>query len=119
MNTIPVQIVGVTGYSGGELYRLLLAHPKVEVRSITAKSKVAEPVWKFFPNLRGISDQQVEPTDEASPEGIESVFIATPTGVAMDLGGKYLSKNIKVIDISGDHRLKNPEELISQHRLQK
>lgn len=107
MIQVQAQIIGVTGYTGGELYRLLLGHPHVKVVSITAKSKVAEPISKFFPNLRGVSEQIVEPTDSASMEGVEVVFLSTPHGVAMDLAGEYLRRGIKVIDISGDHRLRD------------
>jgi len=115
---IPVQIVGVTGYTGGELYRLLLAHPHVDVVRITARSKVAEPISKFFPNLRGVSDQRVEPTESASTTGIEAVFLSTPHGVAMDLAEAYLAQNVKVIDISGDHRLRDPEQFHAWYGLE-
>ena len=110
MSKIRVQIVGVTGYTGGELYRLLLGHPEVEVVSLTAKIDRAEPISNYFPNFRGIREQEVVPVEEASLDGIDAVFLCTPHGVAMNLAGEYLKQGIKVIDISGDHRLHDPEE---------
>lgn len=118
MSRIAAQIVGVTGYTGGELYRLLLGHPQVDVVSITAKSKVSEPISKFFPNFQGISDMKVEPTEEASLEGLDVVFLSTPHGVAMDLAEKYLNQGIKVIDISGDHRLRDPKVFQAWYRME-
>jgi N-acetyl-gamma-glutamyl-phosphate reductase len=110
MKRIPVSIIGVTGYTGGELYRLLLSHPGVEVVEIAAKSKVAEPISAFFPNLKGVSEQTIVPIEETSRSGIEAVFLSTPHGAAMDLAGDYLDHGIKVIDISGDHRLRDAAE---------
>lgn len=109
MNRIEVQIVGVTGYAGGELYRLLLGHPRVEVKSLSAKIDRAQPVSSFFPNLQGVSEQVVVPVEDSAPEGAEAVFLCTPHGVAMALAGAYLERGIKVIDFSGDHRLKDPK----------
>jgi len=110
LDQIQVQIVGVTGYTGGELYRLLLAHPEAHIKSLTAKIERSEPLSKYFPNLQGIAEQEVVPVEDASLDGIDVVFLCTPHGVAMDLAGEYLRRGAKVIDISGDHRLKSPEE---------
>ena len=114
MNPVQAQIIGVTGYAGGELYRLLLAHPRVEIKSLAAKIEFSAPISEFFPNLcpsnSTVPDKMVVPVEESSPDGIDVVFLCTPHGVAMDLVGEYLRQSSKVIDLSGDYRLTPPHD---------
>lgn len=110
MDKAKVQIIGATGYAGGELYRLLLGHPGVDIVSLAAIIDKPAPISSFFPNLQGVSDQEVVLPDDAPKDGFDVVFLCTPHGVAMDLAEGYLKKNIKVIDISGDFRLNDPDE---------
>ncbi|NUN98416.1 MAG: N-acetyl-gamma-glutamyl-phosphate reductase [Candidatus Omnitrophica bacterium] len=103
-----IKVIGVAGYSGSELARLLLAHPHVEsLQLIDRKAEEPIPIWKYRPNLRGTTEQMVVGKDDGSPA--EVVFFATPDGVAMEHARSYLDRGIRVIDFSGDTRLRSPE----------
>lgn len=103
-----VKVIGVAGYSGSELVRLLISHPKVEsILPIDRKAEEPTPIWKYRPNLRGTTDQMVVGKDDGSPADV--VFFATPDGVTMNHAHEHLARGAKVIDFSGDARLRNPE----------
>ncbi|QAY67794.1 N-acetyl-gamma-glutamyl-phosphate reductase [Paenibacillus protaetiae] len=106
---IKAAIVGSTGYGGVELYRLLASHPYVEVTSVTSSSSPGSLFSEGYPHL---TDIHQEPLDEVNPELLKSkadvVFLATPAGVATKLAPQLLETGLKVIDLSGDFRLKSP-----------
>jgi N-acetyl-gamma-glutamyl-phosphate reductase len=106
---IRVAIVGATGYGGVELIRLLQAHPWVEVTSVISSSSPGTDIAEGFPHLTGIMTgtlDAVEPDLIASKADV--VFLATPAGVASELAPRLLEVGLKVIDISGDYRIKIP-----------
>lgn len=103
-----ITLIGVTGYSGGELLRLLLGHPRIERLTLAGRSvEKPTPIGDLYPYLRGISNLTVtaEPPPDDKPE---LVFFVTPDGVAMQGAPEYLRRGVKVIDFSGDSRLKTP-----------
>jgi N-acetyl-gamma-glutamyl-phosphate reductase len=103
-----IKVVGVAGYSGSELARLLVAHPHVDsLLLIDRKTEAPRPLHELRPNLRGTTDQRVVGADDGSPADL--IFFATPDGVAMELAQKYLDQGTKVIDFSGDTRLRSAE----------
>jgi N-acetyl-gamma-glutamyl-phosphate reductase len=109
MPKIPVQIVGATGYAGGDLLRLLLRHPHVEIASLTAADVDAPTeVGRVWPDLWGLCDVLIQPATGAIPPNVDLAFLATPDKVAMKLAPAYLEKGIKVIDFAGDFRFKDP-----------
>jgi N-acetyl-gamma-glutamyl-phosphate reductase len=99
------QIVGATGYGGLGMIELLLAHPKIRVTSLLAKTDTGQPISTLFPHLRGFCDVRVE---EAVADRVggdaDLVVFATPDGVAMEHAAKLRSAGIAVIDYSGDFR---------------
>ncbi|MCD1260818.1 N-acetyl-gamma-glutamyl-phosphate reductase [Paenibacillus athensensis] len=101
-------IVGATGYGGAELIRLLQAHPHVKITSVISTSNAGAPIADGFPHLNQI---MVDLLDELNVELIagkaDLVFLATPAGVSADLSPKLLAAGLKVIDVSGDFRLKS------------
>ncbi len=105
-----VGIVGGSGYVGGELLRLLLRHPRVEVTTITSRKYVGEFVFGVHPNLRGATSLKfVEQNLSSVTDECDLVFTATPHGASVRLIPKLLEAGLKVIDLSADFRLKNPE----------
>ena len=107
---VKVAIVGATGYTGGELVRLLVQHPNAQVVALLRlSSEEALPLHKAHPHLRGLTELDCVPYDEPLLEGVDAVFLATPNGVAMELVPKLLSKGIKVVDLSADFRFRDPE----------
>lgn len=99
-----VCIVGASGYTGGELIRLLLGHPGARLCGLygTAEKDLIE----LFPNLRKCIEASIRPADELPGEA-ELAFLAVPHGQAAPLAGRLLAQGLKVIDLSGDLRLKD------------
>jgi N-acetyl-gamma-glutamyl-phosphate/LysW-gamma-L-alpha-aminoadipyl-6-phosphate reductase len=108
---LKIGIIGGTGYVGGELLRLLLLHPHVEVTMITSRQTVGEYVFNVHPNLRGLTQLKFVPLDVAElQKNCDLVFTATPHGGSVNLVPKLLEAGLKVIDMSADFRLKNPDD---------
>jgi N-acetyl-gamma-glutamyl-phosphate reductase len=108
-NTIRAAIVGSTGYGGVELIRLLLKHPKVSINSVISSSTAGVPVSEGYPHLSEILVDKLDAVDVSLIAGkADVVFMAAPHGVATELAPKFLDAGMKVIDVSGDFRLKDP-----------
>lgn len=108
--TIKVSIVGASGYTGGELLRILANHPDAEVIGTYGKTSAGKNISELHPHLQGLVEFTVEDPDY--PEiGEESdlVFAATPHGTAMEFVPELLDNGAKVIDISADYRLDDVE----------
>ncbi|XEC95390.1 N-acetyl-gamma-glutamyl-phosphate reductase [Paenibacillus tarimensis] len=104
-----VAIIGSTGYGGVELIRLLTAHPGVEVTSVISSSSAGSPIAEGYPHLTEIRTDLLDGVDPAAIRAkADVVFLATPAGVASKLVPQMLSEGLKVIDLSGDLRLKSP-----------
>ena len=100
-----VSIVGGSGYGGGELLRLLLAHPCVEVKQVTSRSHLGEYVYQVHPNLR--KRTQLQFSDPAALEPVDILYLAQPHGQAQNHIEKYARLSPKVIDLSADFRLRD------------
>ena len=111
MSTIRVAIAGATGYTGGELIRLLLQHPQVQLTYLAASARWERPtsLQEVFPRFaRGI-DLAVESLDSARLiTSSDAVFLALPHGRAMRLAPELLKAGKRIVDLSGDFRLKDP-----------
>lgn len=106
---VKVAIVGSTGYGGVELIRLLASHPLAEVTSVISSSSAGTPITEGYPHLIGISEELLDDVDPASIKAkADVVFLATPAGVAAKLAPELLRVGLKIIDLSGDFRLKQP-----------
>ncbi|GGF91321.1 N-acetyl-gamma-glutamyl-phosphate reductase [Paenibacillus abyssi] len=104
-----VAIVGSTGYGGVELIRLLTAHPQVEVTSVISSSSAGTPIAEGYPHLTEIRTDLLDGIEAAAIRAkADVVFLATPAGIAAKLAPELLAEGLKVIDISGDFRLKSP-----------
>ena len=100
-----VSIIGGSGYGGGELLRLLLAHPYVEVKQVTSRSHLGEYVYQVHPNLR--KQTQLKFSDPAALEPVDVLFLAQPHGQAQHHIEGYSKLASKVIDLSADFRLRD------------
>ncbi|RLG92401.1 MAG: N-acetyl-gamma-glutamyl-phosphate reductase [Candidatus Hecatellales archaeon] len=108
---VRVGIIGGSGYTGGELLRLLLSHPEVEVVQVTSREYVGEYVFRIHSNLRGVTNLKFDKPDLSKTISLcDLVFMSTPHGVSSKLTPKLLEAGLKVIDLSADFRLKNPED---------
>jgi len=101
-STFSVGIVGGSGYSGGELVRLLLGHPQVRIAWVTSRGdKRLESVHR---NLLGTGLAFVKEEDVAP---CDVVFLCMPSRESMTRAGRYLAQGAKVIDLGSDFRLKD------------
>ncbi len=105
---IRVGIVGGTGYTGAELLRILVRHPRVELAVITSRTEAGQPVAEMFPHLRGHLDLCFTEPDTGALAECDLVFFATPNGTAMQAARGLLERGVRVIDLAADFRLKDP-----------
>lgn len=100
-----VDIIGASGYTGGELLRMLLNHPEVEISDITSRQYDGVEAHKIHPHIR---DSGLVFKDK-KPEELNGdiVFTATPHGASMKIVPELLETGHKVIDLSGDYRYKD------------
>ena len=99
-------VLGGSGYGGGELLRLLLGHPHVDVKQVTSRSHLGEYVYQVHPNLRKRS--QLKFSDPAMLEPVDILFLAQPHGRAQHHIEQYAQLSPKIIDLAADFRLRDP-----------
>lgn len=111
---IPVGLVGVTGYTGMELVRVLAGHPGLELVRATSRSEAGRSLASLYPYLSGPGDlgrmgaltvTQPDPADLAS--ACRLVFLAVPHKTAQDIAAALLEKGTRVVDLSADFRLRD------------
>ena len=107
MSKIKVGIIGGTGYTGVELLRLLVVHPKVDVTLITSRSEAGKPVSDLFPSLRGFTDIAFSQPNAGAFNECDVVFSATPNGIAMTHARELMEQGVKLIDLAADFRIKD------------
>lgn len=104
-----VAICGATGYTGYEIIKILLKHPKVTIKTLTAKldrpTKIAEVFGEFQGKLDMLCEDLV--VNDLVKKKIDLVFLALPHRVSMEFAPKFLEKGIIVIDLSADFRIKD------------
>ena len=108
---VTVGIAGASGYAGGELLRLLLQHPEVEVQKVTSKQYAGDYVFSAHPNLKGLTDLtfSAESPEEVAAR-VDLLFMAVPHGSSAAVTPGIVEQGTRVIDLSADFRLHNPED---------
>lgn len=104
---VNVAIVGASGYTGGELVRLLSKHPEVEITDITSRQYEGTPFEKVHPHIRGTG--LVFTNKKPGEIDADIIFTATPHGASMKIVPELLETGAKVIDLSGDYRFNDIE----------
>lgn len=111
MERIKTAIVGASGYTGMELLRLLLNHPHVELRAATSRAEAGKSLAEVFPRFRkagGADLKFIAPDPDAiAATGAQVAFLALPHGVAAEIARALLERNVRVIDLSADFRLRD------------
>jgi N-acetyl-gamma-glutamyl-phosphate reductase len=102
-----VAVAGASGYAGGEILRLLLGHPAVEIGALTAHSSVGDPLALHQPHLLPLADRVLQDTTVEVLAGHDVVFLALPHGHSHALAAQ-LPEDVVVIDCGADHRLTDP-----------
>src|SRR5256714_418317 len=105
-----IAIFGGSGYGGSELMRILLQHPNAELQFVTANEHAGKAVGDVHKNLLGLTDLKFTKADYelANLTGVDCAFFALPHGQAMEIAPQ-LPSNVKLIDLSGDFRLRDAE----------
>ncbi len=100
-------IVGGSGYTGGELLRLLLGHAEAEIGQVSSRGNAGQPVARTHPNLRGHVDRMFCVPEEIEP--CDVLFLCMPHGRAAAEIGKWRGRAGLVVDLSADFRLRDAE----------
>ena len=108
MDNISVSIIGASGYTGGELLRLLLFHPNIDIKQITSSTYYGKFAFKAHPNLRKVTSLKFCSVDEL--EKVDTLFLCTPHGESMKRIDDFRKLADKIIDLSGDFRLNDVAE---------
>ena len=101
--SVKIGIVGVSGYGGGEVLRLVVGHPTFELRYVGGESSAGQRLGERFPGLPKYADLAIERWDPAAVPDLDLLFVSLPTGDSARAVGK-LPDHLKVIDVGGDHR---------------
>ncbi|MFE7776117.1 N-acetyl-gamma-glutamyl-phosphate reductase [Streptomyces sp. NPDC057445] len=99
-------VAGASGYAGGELLRLLLAHPGVDIGTLTGHSSAGQKLGALQPHLLPLADRVLEPTTAEALAGHDVVFLALPHGQSAAVA-EQLGADVLVIDMGADFRLKD------------
>ncbi len=105
---VTAAVAGASGYAGGELLRLLLAHPGVEVGALTGAANAGQRLGALQPHLLPLADRVLEPTDAATLAGHDVVFLALPHGASAEIAAR-LGEEVLVVDCGADFRLTDAE----------
>jgi N-acetyl-gamma-glutamyl-phosphate reductase len=102
-------VAGASGYAGGELVRLLLGHPQVEIGALTAGANAGETLGSLQPHLLPLADRVLEETSARTLSGHDVVFLALPHGQSGPIAAE-LGEDVLVVDCGADHRLQDSSE---------
>lgn len=103
-----ISIIGATGYGGAELTRILRQHPEVTIHSFHSSSQQGKRLMDSYPHMQDVVTESLQDINiQEIVNDTDIVFLATPSGVSSQLVPQFLEYNIKVIDLSGDYRLKD------------
>jgi N-acetyl-gamma-glutamyl-phosphate/LysW-gamma-L-alpha-aminoadipyl-6-phosphate reductase len=103
---IRASILGGSGYTGGELIRLLLAHPEVEIVQVVSRQNAGKYVHNLHPNLRGATGLKFTPAESLEP--CDLILSCLPHGALAGRVGEFAGLAERIIDLSADFRLRDP-----------
>lgn len=112
MGRVRVAVVGVTGYTGAELVRLLTTHPHLELTTVVGRSEVGSRLADVYPHLGGspYGNLVVEAFDaDRLATQVEVAFLGLPHGAAASHAAQLVERGVRVVDLSADFRLEDPE----------
>ncbi|SIO09364.1 N-acetyl-gamma-glutamyl-phosphate reductase [Halodesulfovibrio marinisediminis] len=108
-----VGLVGVTGYTGMELMRLLQNHDHFELVRVTSRAEAGKKLRDIYPFMQGMDNGELsitEPDADDLAQACDLVFLAVPHRTAMEIAAVLLEKGLKVVDLSADFRLRSKDE---------
>ena len=112
MNSIKVGLIGVTGYTGMELTRLLACHPLMRLTLASSRSEAGKRLGDLYPFLEKLPGADViisQPDARATAAACDLAFLAVPHKAAMEMAADLLEAGVKVVDLSADFRIHDPD----------
>lgn len=108
---IRIGVLGASGYTGADLVRLALCHPKMEITALTANSHAGKPMAEVFPHFGFVDLPDLTTVEDADWGNVDAVFCGLPHGTTQEITKRVLGDRpkIKFIDMSADFRLRDPE----------
>lgn len=106
-----IAILGASGYTGAELVRLIAGHPSIRIAALSADRKAGQEMGSVFPHLRHLDLPNLVKIEDIDFDGIDLVFCALPHATSQSVI-KALPSHLKVVDLSADFRLRDPEEYV-------
>lgn len=108
---IRIGVLGASGYTGADLVRLALLHPRMEITALTANTHAGKSMAEVFPHFSFVDLPRLTTVDDADWESVDAVFCGLPHGTTQEITRAVLAKHPKVrfIDMSADFRLRDPE----------
>ncbi|MGW2785535.1 N-acetyl-gamma-glutamyl-phosphate reductase [Streptomyces populi] len=107
--TMRAAVAGASGYAGGELLRLLLTHPEIEIGTLTGNSNAGRRLGEIQPHLLPLADRVLTGTTAEALRGHDIVFLALPHGQSAEVA-EQLGPEVLVVDMGADFRLKDPAD---------
>ncbi len=104
-----IAILGASGYTGAELVRLLATHPAMRIVALSADRKAGMAMAEVFPFLRHLDLPKLVKIDEIDFSNVDLCFCALPHATTQEVVAK-LPRNLKIVDLSADFRLRDPAE---------
>ena len=106
-----IGVVGASGYVGGETLRLLVNHPDIEITMVTSRQHAGEYLHRVQPSLRGFTDLKFSDLNyDRMSDKCDLVFTAVPHGTATEIVRALYDRDLRVVDLSADYRLHNPDD---------
>lgn len=101
---IEASIIGITGYAGIELFRLLRQHPRVKIRELISNSNAGKKLADVYPQFTGEDEIFLQEYDPEKVSESDIVFTALPHGVSQEIVGELYKQDTRIVDLSGDFR---------------
>lgn len=112
-------IIGASGYGGGELVRILAAHPQVELTYLSSETYKGRDIGDALPNMRGFLSMECEGyAPDKAIERCDVLFFAQHNGWAMNEAARYLEAGLKIVDLGADFRLRDAEAYREWYKLE-
>ncbi|MBC2879216.1 N-acetyl-gamma-glutamyl-phosphate reductase, partial [Streptomyces sp. TYQ1024] len=108
---IRAAVAGASGYAGGEVLRLLLGHPRVEIGALTGNSSAGRTLGEVQPHLPALAERVLQETSADALAGHDVVFLALPHGQSAAIA-EQLGPDVLVIDCGADFRLRDAGEWV-------
>lgn len=106
--TYTAAVSGASGYAGGEVLRLLMEHPQVEIGTVAAHSSAGQRLGSLQPHLHGLADRLITDSSLEQLSGHDIVVLALPHGASAEIAAQLPASTI-VIDAAADHRLESAQ----------